>query len=460
MSDFDRVVNEKGSQMKSRSISIGFLAVSAIVLSGCASAAPQSEQIGEGGETLTIWWHKGIAAAEDEAAKQILEDWAAESGNSVSVNFIVNEDLPTKITGAEQGGNLPDLAFTSYGDAQLLPRLAADGSLADVTDVVDEIRDDLIPVSIESIPTGADGELLAVPIKLQSFHSYYRTDLTEEAGMPEEVPGDWEGFWDYFAEAQDNLAAEGKEVYATGLPASTTTDDADYVLIWLFNAFGAQLLNEEGEPQNTTAVRDAVAASFDFQKDLYDSGREPSAAISWGGVDNNNELERGSLIMTPNPGLSIPAGARTANPEYFDSLAIAPWPTSPSGDSIDVPVQVKTGVVFESSENQELAKDLLRYLTEPENLQVYMEAANGIYLPVNTTQWENPYWESDRFLTAAKAEILAGNAANWPFVVNPAFSEVLTQKVLTRALGEVMLGTKTSEVAAQEVLDQIESIVG
>lgn len=437
----------------------------AVLLSAAALAACTADTDGEtigsgGGETLEIWWSKGITAQEDDAARRIIEDWAEETGNNVEVTFIVNEDLPTKISSAVQAGNPPDIAFASSADAQLTPQLAADGELADVADVVEAAGDELLPVGIDALPKGDDGELYAVPVQLQTLHPFYRADLTEQAGLPADVPEDWDGFWSHWTQAQDRLRAQGGDQFGLGLPASTAADDGDYLLLWMFNAFGARLVDEAGGPVNTPENAGRVAAAFRFQQEILDGGYEPSAVVSWGGPDNNSEFERGNLVMTPNPTLSVTAGARTNDPEAYEDFGVAPWPTGPDGADVALPVQVKSAVVFAGSEQLDLSKDLLSYVIEPEHLQTYMEACNGVFVPVNTTQWQDPYWESEQYLAAAKDAVTQGVVEPWPYAVNPAFSQVFSEKVLSRALGEVLLGQKPADRAAQDMLDQIETILG
>ncbi len=430
---------------------IGVTTALAFALSGCMA---QSTEEGSVEGKVTVWWSKGNTDAEDVAAQAIVDAWSEETGSEVELVFMLNEELPTKLSAAVQAGNAPDIAYSPAADAQLFPSLAANGHLADVADVVAAIEDDLLEVGIASAPKGADGEIYSVPIQLQPFDVFYRTDLIEKAGMSAPPPTEWDDYWAYWKEAQDKLRAQGDEVYGVGLPMSTVAQDGDNLMMWLFAAFGASL-----ELENTPANEKAIAQALAFAKDLYDTGYMPSGVVSWAGPDNNTELERGGLVMTPNPTLSVMTGAKVNNPEYFENLAVAAWPTGPTGDVVPLPLKVNTAVVFSSSKNVELAKQLLAFIIEPDNLQGYMETHNGMFVPVNKAQWENSFWGQSEFHQVVKEEVTTGEIVPWPYAYNVKFADVFNEKLFTQVAGEVLLGTLSPDEGAKSFLSQTEALV-
>ncbi|MFS0892695.1 ABC transporter substrate-binding protein [Microbacterium sp. 179-I 3D3 NHS] len=441
--------------MHKRTVIGAGLAAAALMLTGCmGGATPPDEEPASQPGTLTVWWAKGNTDAEDEAVKAIVDAWAEETGNKVELVLMLNEDFPTKLSAAVQAGRGPDIAYSPAADAQLFPTLAADGVLADVSQIVDAIREDLLPVGIDSSPKGENGEIYSVPIQLQPFDVFYRTDLLEKAGMDTEPPSDWEGYWDFWMSAQDELRAQGDAVHGIGLPVSTVAQDGDNFIMWLFAAFGAS-----PELENTLENAEAIGKAYAFLKDLYDRDYMPSAAINWAGPDNNTELERGGLVMTPNPTLSVATGALVSNPEYFDKLAVAPWPTGPDGDVVPLPLKTTSAVILEQSKNPELAEELLTYFIQPENLQTYMETHNGMFVPVNRAQWEDPFWSESSFHQIVKDEVTTGKIVPWPYAYNRKFADVFNEALFTRPAGEVLLGAVEPDAAAQAFLDQVEALV-
>lgn len=440
--------------MRKTSITLAGLTIASLSLAGCmGGAAVEAEPASEPG-TVTVWWAKGNTEAEDEAATAIVEAWAEETGNEVEFVLLVNEDFPTKLSAAVQAGNGPDIAYSPAADAQLFPTLAADGVLADVSDIVETMGEDLLDVGIDSAPKGDAGEVFSVPIQLQPFDVFYRTDLLEKAGMSDTPPTEWDEYWQFWKDAQDTLREQGESVHGIGLPVSTVAQDGDNFIMWLFAAFGAT-----PELDNTPANAEAIAEAYAFLKELYDEDYMPSAAVSWAGPDNNTELERGGLVMTPNPTLSVATGALANNPEYFENLAVAAWPTGPDGDVVPLPLKTTSAVVLADSKNLELSKELLTYFIQPENLQTYMETHNGMFVPVNTAQWEDEFWAESDFHQIVKTEVTEGEIVPWPYAYNRKFADVFNETLFTRVAGEVLLGSASPEDAAQSFLDQVEALV-
>lgn len=440
--------------MRKTVTALAVLGVTSLALTGCmgGAEAPPAEKASEPG-TVTVWWAKGNTEAEDEAATAIVENWAEETGNEVEIVLLVNEDFPTKLSAAVQAGNGPDIAYSPAADAQLFPTLAADGVLADVSDIVNAIGDDLLPVGRDSAPKGEGGEIYSVPIQLQPFDVFYRTDLLEKAGLADAPPTDWDGYWQFWKDAQDALREQGEKVHGIGLPVSTVAQDGDNFMMWLFAAYGAT-----PELENTPENAAAITQAYSFLKDLYDEDYMPSAAVSWAGPDNNTELERGGLVMTPNPTLSVATGALVNNPEYFEKLAVAAWPTGPDGKAVPLPLKTTSAVVLADSKNLDLSKELLTYISQPENLQTYMETHNGMFVPVNTSQWDDSFWSESSFHQIVKAEVTEGDIVPWPYAYNRKFADVFNETLFTRVAGEVLLGSSSPEDAAAAFLTEVEAL--
>ncbi len=431
----------------------------ALVLAGCMGSSGGGDGDSAKGP-LAVWWAKGITNAEDEAARSIVDEWSKKTGTQVKIDFFEGTDLPAKISTAIKAGNAPDIAFSPDADQKLNPQLATEGKLLDVSSVIESRQDDLLPLGQNATPRGSNGEYYAVPVELMPFFPFYRADLVAEAGLPKTPPTDWDGYWSYFQKAQDELHAKGNnKVYGIGLPASTASLDGTGNLMWLFNAMGVDFLDEDGNLQNTPENIDALTRAFQWQKDLFDKGYIPQSSISWQSADNNALLESGDLVMTPNPTLSIATGAEKDNPEYYKQIALAPWPKGPDGNDVALPLQVKNLVIFASTKNPEPAKDLVSFIVQPDNLQQYMEAANGLFGPVYKSQWDNKYWESNRFVSVMKQEVLNGNITVWPYSINAKFSSVFNETLMTRAMGNVILGKATPKQAATQLMNRIETLL-
>ncbi len=107
-------------------------------------------------------------------------------------------------------------------DLALSPVLAWQGKLADVSDVIEPVKNLYIPSALVAVNLYNKVEnkrsFYAVPIKQNSIHIFYRRDLLTAAGLSDkDIPNDWEGFWNFWKQAQDKLRQQGNEnIYGIG----------------------------------------------------------------------------------------------------------------------------------------------------------------------------------------------------------------------------------------------------
>ncbi|MEH2397821.1 hypothetical protein [Nostoc sp.] len=89
---------------------------------------------------LRIWWDKGSNLEEDEALKLLISNWEKQSGKKVKLTFYTNDELSEKTNRALQAHNQPDIVMSSSAERELIPHLAWDGKLADVSDVLEPVK--------------------------------------------------------------------------------------------------------------------------------------------------------------------------------------------------------------------------------------------------------------------------------------------------------------------------------
>jgi hypothetical protein len=80
-------------------------------------------------------------------------------------------------------------------------------------------------------------------------------------------------------------------------------------------------------------------------------------------------------------------------------------------------------------------------------------------VPVNTKQWEDPYWTSTIFVSAVKKEVLHGDITAWPYSYNRKYADVFNQHLFTAAMGQVLIGQATPAAAAKSMADQIAGLL-
>ncbi|MDJ0594055.1 MAG: ABC transporter substrate-binding protein [Pleurocapsa sp. MO_226.B13] len=422
---------------------------------------------------LEIWWDKGFTLEEDEALEQIVSNWQKESGNKLKLSFYSNDELPEKAQRAIQAGTAPDLVMGSSAERELNPRLAWEGKLVDVSDIIAPVKDSYSKSALEAVNFYNNVEkkrsYYGIPISQLTIHVFYWRDLLEQVGKNEtNIPRDWNNFWQFWQDVQNDLARQLKlsgqqspKIYGLGFPLSAGGADTYYLFEQILEARDISILDADGnliidEPK----VRQGIIDSFKWYTDFYIAGYIPPDAVNWLNPDNNRNLLRRSIVMTPNTTLSIPAAVRKDADTNLEKLGIIEFPNKLNKDPTRHLVAVNAVVLLSASQHQELAKDFLRYLVEPNTLSNYLKVSGGRYLPVMDSVWKTLGWEDsddEHFSTAAKT-VIKGKTRPFNIVTNPAYAIILQKNIWGKALNRIVVNGISPEQAADEAIAQIQDI--
>ena len=106
----------------------------------------------------------------------------------------------------------------------------------------------------------------------------------------------------------------------------------------------------------------------------------PKGAISWDNQGNNKAYQSRQVIFVLNP-TSIYAHLAESDKELYDVTGMLPVPAGPAGASDQL--GTAEWLLFKHNPYPEVAKGLVQYSMEPENLRVVMEEGGG--------RWGPPY---------------------------------------------------------------------
>lgn len=177
---------------------------------------------------LVVLWDKGYVIEEDEAIKQVVSDWEAQSGFSVNLSFYNSgETAPRTLRASKSGDVLPDVLFAAKS---VYPVSDWAGKLADVTDVVAPLANrytkNALQVARVYGSRKAKNRYYAVPLDQSTTNIYYWKDLLKEAGyQPKDIPTDWDGFWSFWKTLQSQLSDRYPDIRSIGLPYSVPAYD-------------------------------------------------------------------------------------------------------------------------------------------------------------------------------------------------------------------------------------------
>ncbi len=415
---------------------------------------------------LKIWWDKGFTLEEDEALQQVVSNWEKQSGNKVKLSFYSTDDLSQKVERELRTGDLPDLIAMFKSEKSLTARLAWDGKLADVSDVISPIKnlysDNILQTVSFYNKSQQKRSYYALPIHQATIHVYYWRDLLEKVGHSDnEISRDWDGFWQFWEQMQNELRAKQIDIYGLGLPLSIAAGDTYQTFEQLLEAYDVQILDAKGELQlDDPQVRQGIIKVLDWYAQSYQQGYLPPDALHWLNPDNNRNLLNRKVLMTTNDTLSIATAVRQDPDTYRKKLGILELPNKPNGQLIRYLITVQQVVLFADSKNKEMAKKFLAYLIQPEIIGNYLKAAGGRHSPVLKPLWKDPFWTdpNDPHVSMATKTFTEGRTRLFYTFQNPAYSMVLKENVWGKALKRVLVDRSSSEQAADEAIARIKQI--
>jgi multiple sugar transport system substrate-binding protein len=436
------------------------------------------------GEKLVVWWNKGYYPEEDAAMQKIAKDFEAKNKVEVEVSFTAQEDMLKKITAALIARRVPDVAFCFYNDWQVVPKNGWNDQLADVSDLIKELRprynEKMLEVAYVMNNKTKKRAYYGIPIEAQTMHIHYWRDMLREVGMeddPAKIPMKWDDYWGYWKKAQDALRkkdpAKYGKLYGIGMTESTRATDTLYNFEMALLSFNGELLDKTGkviadQPKN----REAIIKTLKWFGELFTSGYVPPDATNWSDGDNNAGFHSRSIVMTPNPSQSIPASQffNKDDPQktnYFDNMATIEWPDGPDGKKARYLSAVKTVIIPKDSKNQKLAKDFVRFVLEPARFLEYIKAANGRWYPAFTDVAKDSFWraghkgpkgQKDPHVPVATLIYQDRDNKAFEHWKHPANSQVYDENVWGKAMARVAIDKWAPEKAADEAIERMKTI--
>ena len=439
-----------------------------LTLAACTGTTQTAIEDSETPETLQIFWNQGFYPEEDLALQEFIAAWEAESGIDVELSFYSSDDILNQAVVALENGSPPDILFAHRADYTLQNQWAWEGKLVDVSDVLEPYEDEYTPAALEAAflynNVAGDRSYYGVPIEQQTIHLHYWRNLLAEAGLDEsEIPQDWQGFWEYWQQAQAPTRKAGKsEIYSLGLTLSTQGSDTYYFFEQVLDAYDVELFDDEGNFQgDDPAVRAGLIEVMAWTTQFYANDYVPNDAVTWLDSDNNIQFLNQAVLMTPNSTLSIPASQRDNEQLYEEDIVTLPFPNEPDGELMTYLASIKQALIFSEASNPEAAKAFLRYLIEPERLNAYVKGSLGRWFPVMDSSLNDPFWANpaDPHIAVAVQQFTQSPTRPFYHAVNPAYAQVQAENVWGQAIGHVVTDGWTSEAAVDNAIAQIQKIL-
>ena len=434
-----------------------------------------------GQETLNVFWVKGFYKSEDDALFAAVKRFEQRSGVKVELSQYPVQDMIPKTVAALDSGTPPDVAYADVYDFQVTGKWAFEGRLEDLTEVLEPIKSRFAPNTVETTYLLNDKTkqraYYAFPLKQQTMHIEYWTDMLSAAGFKEsDIPTTWKEYWAFWCDKVQPAyrRASGTRGYGIGQPLGVDSSDSFYSFLTFMDAYNVRLVADDGKLLvDDPKTKEGLAAALRDYTEPYTKGCVPPSATSWKDPDNNVSFHNRTTVLTHNATISIAAKwlddisnetlsaeqRAQAKKNYYELIRTAGFPSKPDGTAMVYRTAVKTGVVFAEGKNKARGKEFVRFLMEEENLTPYVEGSLGRWFPVTKAAQESPFWKADRHRQSVYDQYASGTVT-FEFTRNYKFTILNNENVWAKAASRIINEKIPVERAVDEMIARIKAVAG
>ncbi|WP_435107246.1 ABC transporter substrate-binding protein [Nocardiopsis synnemataformans] len=379
------------------------LAATTLLLTGCGIVGGGSPDGADGNDSLTgeitfqTWNLKG--GYEEYFTGLITAFEEQNPGATVAWVDQPAEGYQDKLSADAVAGTLPDVIDIGPEAAYTL---AGAGTLLDLAEADPESEEAYLPASWDALTfDGLGGGTYGYPWYLNTGPSFFNTALFEECGLdPEQLPGTFDELFD----AAETMAEECDGVPMVGrMPAIET-----------FGTYGVELMNAEGT-EFTFDNAEGVELVERYAR-LYEQGGMTEDALNELQTGELEAFKSGHLAWLPGSSYTLQDLRETA-PRVYEEVGMGPLIATAAPN-----MYVQSLAVNAVSENQALATEFARFVTNPDNQFAF--AREAAVFPSSQGVLDDPYFtevqegDDDSRVRVEAAQQVSEAEVHWP----PAFS--------------------------------------
>ncbi len=346
------------------------------------------------GRLAVAFWDHWVPGANDVMAK-LCNEWAGKEKVDLKIDFVTSQGDKLMVTAAAEaqarsGHDMITLPLW-YAPAQTDSLENSDDVWAELTKRHGDTTASMTYVGKQNghwIAPPAISNTLTLPSvgRIDIFKEAVGLDLTQMypasgTGGNKELTDKWT--WDFFLTAAEKCQKAG---HPFGLALGQTGDTANW-LGALFNAYGAQLVDKDG---NTTVKSEPVKQVLDYMKRLVPF--LPSDVFAWDDSSNNKALISGQAALIFNPPSAWAVAVRDA-PKVAEQCWHFSSPKGPKG-RFD-PAQPSFWGIWKFSPNKAAAKSLALHLWQKESVEQLVAASHGYDIPCFGTLRQFKTWAEE-----------------------------------------------------------------
>lgn len=397
---------------------------------GAASTAKAFEGANVTFQNFALWIEET-----NEHIDQSVAAWADDVGATATVEYVGLADLPAKYaTVAESRSGVDLVAFRGMFGA-----LYADLCI-DLDDIAADVGDKFGPwVPFAEQFAVHDGHWKVLPWWVQAHGLLYRLDWFRDVGY-ETFPGTWSDLMD----AGEKLKSAG---HPMGFSLGHAIGDGNQFVLSVLWSFGGQALSADGS--EVTLDSQETRDSIEFMKEFYEKALDP-AVTSWDDASNNRAYLAEAVSCTNNSP-SIYAAALAENEPLAKVSDHGVYPAGPAKQAAWL--ELNTLGIYNFSQNQEAAKDLIRHLTTEDVWLPWLQlgVANNIPPLDGLLSRQNMPWHVDPKLTAIAEELKYGQLAGHDGAPNQKDAQMWSSFIVNDMYAKAVQGASTDSVVEEAV---------
>jgi multiple sugar transport system substrate-binding protein len=208
-------------------------------------------------------------------------------------------------------------------------------------------------------------------------------------------------------------------------------------------------------------VREAAIKAATRLARAFTDGYVPPVVLNWNDADDNNAFHAKLMVMDFDGSLSTEVALYHDKEQYND---IVTYGLPLSNDGKKVPAQVNSfGVAIpQGAKNVPVAKEFMRYFTEPKVLNTQLKASLGRWvIPFPEMAKSDPFWldPADPHRATYVSQTLFGPTIPIYESRNPGMGPVGVENVMMNAVINVMKNGMTPQAAIEAAFKRAETIV-
>ena len=391
------------------------------------------------GVTINFLTWANFVPASDDVLKQLTDEWGKQSGATVKIEIINQNDLQAKSTAAVQAGSGPDLIMMRHN----WPYLYESG-LVDVSDVAEELGNQYGGYYPDQLANNkVNGKWRAVPFNGLPNAYVYRTDVLKEVTGSDKFPDTYD---DLLKVGEQVKKAKGMAIGEAHGHAINDANSCSYVDMW---AFGGMEVKQDGK---TVAINSPeTIASIDWIVKSWKPAFDETG-LGWDDSSNNRAYMANEIWATNN-GASIYLAARDDTSDQKEAMhqmaANSAHAANPKGPGGRYHYHVTNCLAILSySKNIPAVKEYIKYLMSKDVYHKWLLSTKGFHTGP-TKFWEkDSVWDIDPKMAIFRDIGQYGRVPGYAASPSKQASEAMSKFIVVDMYAKALTGMSSKDAAA------------